>query len=173
MTEARRKLCLFTCVCAIPLLGVTADGGSGQSGTVAQDLRAADVIAVERAALDRWGRGDPQGFLETYAPDVTYFDPMQATRVDGLEAMKELLAPIAGKIKIHRYEMQNAKVQHHGDIAVLTYNVVNFIKDSDGPEKAGTRWNSTTVFRRDSGRWRTIHSHWSFNRPDVKQVPAP
>ena len=32
------------------------------------------IIATERAALDRWGRGDPQGFLEIMAPEVTYFD---------------------------------------------------------------------------------------------------
>jgi len=165
MTEAWRKLRLFTCVCAIPLLSVTARGGSERSGT-------SDVIALERAALDRWGRGDPQGFLETYAPDVTYFDPMQAARVDGLEAMKRLLGPMAGKFKIDRYEMLNPKVQEHGDVAVLTYNVVNYVKEPDGSEKVSPRWNSTSVFRRDNGRWRTIHSHWSLTKPDLKPVAA-
>lgn len=36
--------------------------------------QADEVIALERAALDRWGKGDPKGFLEIYAPEVTYFD---------------------------------------------------------------------------------------------------
>lgn len=165
MTDARRKLCVLTCVCAIPLLGVPTWGGSDRR-------ESPDVIAAERAALDRWGRGDPGGFLETYAPDITYFDPMQATRIDGLDAMKQLLGPLAGKFKIHRYEMLNVKVQQHGDFAVLTYNVVNYIKEPDGSEKAGPRWNSTSVYRRRDGRWRTIHSHWSFTKPDVKPVAA-
>src|SRR5512147_2730445 len=33
------------------------------------------ILALERRALDRWGKGDPGGFLELYAADITYFDP--------------------------------------------------------------------------------------------------
>ena len=29
------------------------------------------ILALERAALDRWGKGDPDGFLELAAPDVS------------------------------------------------------------------------------------------------------
>src|SRR5690242_20040803 len=85
----------------------------------AQEFKAETIIALERAALDRWGKGDPQGYLETYAADVTYFDPTRDRRVDGIEAMKELLVPVTGKIRIDRYEMLNPKVQRHGDAAVL------------------------------------------------------
>src|SRR5713101_3161098 len=31
------------------------------------------IVELERAALDRWGRGDPNGFLEVSALDVSYF----------------------------------------------------------------------------------------------------
>src|SRR5436309_16130068 len=55
----------------------------------AQEVRPDEVIAVERAALDRWGRGDPQGFLDTYASEVTYFDPGQDRRVDSLDRSEE------------------------------------------------------------------------------------
>jgi uncharacterized protein (TIGR02246 family) len=137
----------------------------------AQAFRPEEVIAVERAALDRWGRGDPQGFLETYAPEITYFDPFSDKRIDGLDAMKALLAPVAGKVKVDRFEIVDPKVQHHGDVAVLTYNLLNFVKNADGSEGPGSRWNSTSVFRRIDGRWRTIHSHWSFTRPELKQAP--
>jgi len=134
------------------------------------EFRPEDVIAVERAALDRWGHGDPQGFLETYAPEVTYFDPTRDARVDGIDAMRQLVAPVAGKIKIDRYEMVNPSVQHHGDVAILAYNLVNYVKQPDGSEKIGTKWNSTTVFRRMDGRWRTIHSHWSLTKPELKEA---
>ena len=46
------------------------------------------IINMERAALDRWGRGDPDGFLEISAPDVAYFDPFLPERIDGLSALR-------------------------------------------------------------------------------------
>jgi hypothetical protein len=43
------------------------------------------IVALERGALDRWGRGDPQGYLDLYAREVTYFDPMREKRIDGVD----------------------------------------------------------------------------------------
>src|SRR2546423_11837833 len=83
------------------------------------------VIKVEQAALDRWGKGDPTGFLETYAPEITYFDPMLPRRIDGHAVMEDYLRPLTGKIKVSHYEMIGAKVQRHGDAAVLTYNLLS------------------------------------------------
>jgi hypothetical protein len=48
------------------------------------DFRAETIINFERAALDRWGKGDPGGYIEIMAPDVTYFDPTTKARADGL-----------------------------------------------------------------------------------------
>jgi hypothetical protein len=62
------------------------------------------IIALERGALDRWGRGDPQGYLDLYARDVTYFDPMREKRINGFDAMKQALEPIKGLVKVDRYE---------------------------------------------------------------------
>ena len=97
-----------------------------------RDFQPETIIALERAALDRWRNGDPQGYLETFAPDVTYFDQTQERRVDGLGAMKELLIPITGKLKIDHYEMIGPKVQRHGDVAVLSYNLVSYGKRPNG-----------------------------------------
>ena len=126
------------------------------------------VIALERAALDRCGNGDVGGYLGLYADEITYFDPVQQQRVDGLAAMRALYAPFAGKIKISRYEMLNPKVQAAGDIAVLTYNLQNYELQNDGAERPTNHWNSTAVFRRINGKWRTIHSHWSFTKPKLR-----
>ena len=130
----------------------------------ARDAQSDTIISLERAALDRWGKGDPQGYLDTYAPDVTYFDPMQEKRVDGRAALKELYGPLTGKISIDHYEMIGTKVQRHGDVAVLTFNLVSHAKRPTG-EPLIVRWNSTEVYARSQGRWRIIHSHWSFTRP--------
>ena len=100
-----------------------------------------DVVAMERAALDRWGKGDPQGYLEIMANEVTYFDPTQEKRMDGLEAMRKMLAPITGKVKVSRFDMIGPKVQHHGDAALLTFNLVSYVAQPDGKERAVARWN--------------------------------
>lgn len=127
------------------------------------------IVAMERAALDRWGAGDPLGYLEIMADDVTYFDPSQERRVDGLRAMTDLLVPFTGKIRVDRYDMVSPMVQQHGDAAILTFNLVSYRLQADGTERAIAHWNSTETYARIDGRWRIVHSHWSFVRPELKQ----
>jgi ketosteroid isomerase-like protein len=128
-----------------------------------------EIIGLERAALERWGKGDPQGYLELMAPEVTYFDPSLEKRLDGLAAVKEYIIPFTGKIRIYSYEMINPQVQRYGDVAVLTFNLVDSVKRRDREEKV--RWNSTEVYRRIDGNWKIIHSHWSFIKPQLKETP--
>ena len=141
--------------------------------TIAAQTSADQIIRLERAALDRWGKGDPGGFLELYATDITYFDPVTTTRIDGHEAMVNYYRPWIGRIQIPRYEMLNPHVVVDGNVAVLTYNLVNYIKDAKGVESVGTRWNSTTVYQRRADTWKAIHSHWSFTRHPAFQNMSP
>jgi len=125
-----------------------------------------EIIGLERAALERWGKGDPQGYLEIMAPDMTYFDPALEKRLDGLAAVKEYIVPFTGKIRIDSYEMINPQVQRYGDVAVLTFNLIDSVKRPDREEKV--RWNSTEVYRRIDGNWKIVHSHWSYIKPQLK-----
>ena len=118
-----------------------------------------EMIAMERAALDRWGRGDPSGFLEISAPDVTYFDPFLERRIDGLDALAAYYEGIRGKVRIARYELLNPSVVHAGDMAVLSFNFVSY-----GGDENAFPWNCTEVYRRDSFGWRIVQTHWSFTR---------
>ena len=120
------------------------------------------IVRLERSALDRWGKGDPGGFLDLYGVDVSYFDPLTALRIDGHQAMVDYYGPWAGKIHIARYEMLNPHVVADGNMALLTYNLVNYILGGQGDESVGSRWNSTTLYQRCGDSWKTIHSHWSF-----------
>ncbi len=147
-------------------------GLSMSCGRNADDFQPETIIAMERAALDRWGRGDPQGYLEITAPEVTYFDPMTEKRINGLEAMRTYLSPFAGKIEIDRYEMIGPKLQRHNDVAVLSYNLVNYRKEAGGPETVLSRWNSTKVYARVEGKWKIVHDHWSYIRPELKRSSA-
>jgi uncharacterized protein (TIGR02246 family) len=141
---------------------------SSQSGNT--DV-SSTIIALERGALDRWCRGEPRGFLDLYATDVTYFDPSVDKRVDGRDAMTAYLVPITGQVKIDRYEMLHPDVKRHGDVAILTYNVVNYAKQPDGSEKPRDRWNITEIYRQTGGKWQIIHSHFSFTKPELKKTP--
>jgi ketosteroid isomerase-like protein len=126
---------------------------------------AEEIIALERAALDRWGRGDPEGFLGTYAPEGTYFDPSTPKRMNGLAAMRERYGPIKGKVKVNSYDMIDPKVQGHGDVRVLSYNLVSRSPAPAGDSVITTRWNSSSVYERVGGGWKVLHSHWSFTVP--------
>jgi ketosteroid isomerase-like protein len=126
----------------------------------AADADTDTIVSLERAALDRWGKGDPNGFLEIYAPEITYFDVAVERRVDGHAAMKEYLLPLTGKIKVSSYEMIGTKVQRHGEVAVLTYNLRSEAVKPDG-NPVTVRWNSTSVYAQTAGQWKVVHSHWS------------
>jgi hypothetical protein len=118
---------------------------------------ATTIIAMERAALDRWENGDPGGFLEICAPDVVYFDPYVEGRVDGIEALTALYKTIWGQVHADGYEWIKPNVQVCGEVAVLT-----FLHITHAGEKR-IRWNCTEVYRRDNGAWHIIQTHWSYN----------
>ncbi len=117
-----------------------------------------ELLKLERAALDRWGKGDPDGYLEISAPQATYFDPFVPRRLHGLPAIQAWLEQVRGKIKIDRDEIIEPLVQVIGDAAVLSFQFV-----SHGSEGA-MHWNCSEVYQRLDGAWKIIHTHWSFTK---------
>jgi ketosteroid isomerase-like protein len=115
------------------------------------------LINMEKAALTRWGNGDPSGFLEITAEDIVYFDPYVERRIDGLSALTELYRGLWGKVHFDRFELVNPKVQVSGDMAALTYNYVSYTGENQ------SRWNCTENYRMNKdGRWQIIQTHWSY-----------
>ena len=126
------------------------------------------IVALEKGALDKWSKGDPSGFYDIMAANESYFDPLVDKRVDGLEAFKTHMVPFAGKFTIDRYEMVNPQVLRSGNLAVLNFNLVNYGAQMNGGRKGESRWNSTEVYSRVDGKWKIVHSHWSYTKPDLK-----
>ncbi len=119
------------------------------------------IIALERKGLDQWSKGNPAGFLEIFADDMTYFDDIAAsTRIDGLEEMQNYVATtLEGNIPPHKYELLDTKVQVYGDIAILTLQYHSNVLGPNG-EKAPP-WKATSVYRWNEGKWLVVHAHWS------------
>jgi ketosteroid isomerase-like protein len=157
---------------AATALGILASMLATACTRAAAPVQPDTIIALERGALDRWGRGDPQGYLDLYAREVTYFDPMREKRIDGLEAMKQALEPIKGLVNVDRYEMIDPHVYRAGDTAILTYNLVSHGRSPNG-EVTVVRWNSTAVYAQIDRQWKIVHSHWSFTKPDLKVPMGP
>jgi hypothetical protein len=128
---------------------------------------ASEVLAIERAALTRWCQGDPSGFLEISAPDVVYFDPFVARRIDGLADLTAYYEDLRGKIRADGWEIVAPLVQACAEAAVLTYQFVSWGGDQR------FHWNCTEVYRRDIEGWRLIQSHWSLTSPRRPQSATP
>lgn len=139
-----------------PSLGESRAGGMDR---MTSNRITEEIIAMERSALDRWGKGDPSGFLEISAPDVVYFNPYLERRIDGRKALSRYYEAARGKVSISRYELLNPRVQLVGDAAVLTFNYVSY-----GGTEDAHRWNCTEVYRRSNNRWEIVQTHWSYTK---------
>ena len=119
------------------------------------------IIALEERALEKWNQGDPSGYLDLSAEDVTYFDPFLEQRLEGLDSLKKYYEPVKGQIDVSKYEMLNPKVTAMKDMAVLTFTLHSYKSDNI------SKWNCTEVYRLESdGQWKIIHTHWSnFMKP--------
>jgi ketosteroid isomerase-like protein len=124
------------------------------------------ILAVERAAFERWAQADWTGFLEASDPEVDYFDPFLDARLEGLPALTKRYETMQGKIIVDRWEMINPRVLVSGDMGVLTFNFVSDVKGRL------TRWNTTEVYRRKNGEWKIVHTHWALTKPQLAAPPA-
>jgi ketosteroid isomerase-like protein len=111
--------------------------------------------------LAKWRGGDTSGFAALSAEEMTYFDPTLDARLDGRDAFEKYMSSLHGKFRIDRFEILNPKVQWHGDVGILTFNLNNYSKDG----QITSRWNSTEVYYKTKGEWKIIHSHWSNPKP--------
>lgn len=128
-----------------------------------------EVMVCESAAMERWRKGDPWGFFELYAPDITYFDTETPQRINGREAMRAELALREGKIFYDVMEFIDPRIQVLGNVAVLTYRFFDTHLKPDGSIARRTPWNNSCVYQRIDGKWRIIHNHWSFIKGERKE----
>ena len=118
-----------------------------------------EIIALERSALDKWAQSNTGGYIDICADDVTWFDftPGAQLRINGIEAIRNYMAPLAGQIPPHTYEIVNPKVQVYSNTAILTFHWKGSM--TDGKPLDG--WKVTSVYQWKDGKWHQVHAHWS------------
>ncbi len=119
------------------------------------------ILNKEKAALDRWKKGDMFGFIWLAAADITYFDPGLDKRVTGLMEFTAHLSSFNGTFSFPGYELLNPQVQLYGDTGILTFNFAGYSKDGKKD-----LWNATEVYRLIDGEWKIVSSHWSHTKPE-------
>lgn len=142
-----------------------------ESGAVEKTL-----MTLETGAMERWRNGDPMGWAEISAPEVTYVDPGLTKPIVGREEYASYLEKLKGKIHYQGSEFIQPKIEVYGDVAVLTYVYRSTVENPDGPAGQSTLWNTTEVYARLDGGWKIIHTHWSYlnhGLPDRLELPLP
>src|SRR5262245_6862453 len=114
------------------------------------DRVAETIVALERAVLDRWCKGDPHGFVDNAITDVSYFNHVTKDGIDGISARKAYVSQFVGKVDVPRYDMPNVKVRLDGNTAILTFNWETYSSDGE----LTSRWNGTEVFVRSADQWK-------------------
>ena len=135
-----------------------------------------EILLLEKAAMERWRNGDPMGFVELAAEDILYVDPGLPKPILGLDEYRKQLKGLGGKIHYQRSEFLGARVVMVGEAALLTYNYRSSVLSEQGLVISQTPWNTTEVFFRREGAWKTVHTHWSFVKHRVREsmeVPLP
>ena len=120
-----------------------------------------ELMRLECRAMERWRKGDPWGFVELYAPDVTYFDTGTRRRINGKQAMIAEYQRRQGKIFYDVMDFIQPQLQVCGHMAVLFYRFLSTWLNPDGSVSKRTPWNCTEIYQNMDGNWKIVHNHWS------------
>jgi ketosteroid isomerase-like protein len=134
----------------------------------------ATILSLEKAAMDRWRNGDPMGFVEISAEDISYVDPGLTKPILGLVEFKAYMKQLEGKIHFQKSEFIDPKMVMVGDAALLSYNYRSSQLTPEGGMASQTPWNSTEVYFKREGEWKIVHTHWSYINhrvPDLVEIP--
>jgi ketosteroid isomerase-like protein len=148
---------LSVVLCAGALIAMCKGAVAGEDPKVA-----AEVIAITRAQWAAEAQGKSVAEQNAVlADDYTEFNRDYPVRLDGKalnSALTEALARSGDRTILG--DMQNAKVQVYGDVAILTYNYVGVDLHKDG-KTASSVAKSTRVYVRSDGQWKLVHANFA------------
>jgi ketosteroid isomerase-like protein len=123
---------------------------------------AAEVMSLARAqwAAEIAGKSVAEQ-TSSIADDYTEFNPDFPVRLDGKALTNRLFeAQQRSGDKSLESDMENAKVQVYGDVAILTYNFVGVTQKKDGSTQTNLA-KSTRVYAKMGGQWKLVHANFA------------
>lgn len=132
------------------------------------------ILEREKSFNERWSVGDNRGYLDNYAEEISYFDPVLKELIVGRDTVIAHIESIYSNPHIVRNEYLNpaVHVSDSGDLAVLAYNLDTYVLDGNGGEKQLRAWNATEVYRLIDGEWRIVHSNWAFTQTATEAIAS-
>jgi ketosteroid isomerase-like protein len=120
------------------------------------------IIAREKASCEAWQKKDKAFFANYFADDATTFMPENPyLQVDPKINFLPRLDEWFERYKILDFTMYNPRVQVYGDVAILTYNEA--VEGTMGGTPYHYSGKVTSVYLKQGGTWRAVHSHESVN----------
>ncbi|MEU9439075.1 nuclear transport factor 2 family protein [Streptomyces sp. NPDC048252] len=133
-----------------------------------------NILELEKSFNERWSVGDNRGYLDAFAEEVSYFDPILENMVVGRDKVIAWIDSIYSNPHIVRNEYLNpvVHVSDSGDLAVLAYNLNTYVLDENGKEKQLRAWNATHGYRLIDNQWRIAHSNWAFSETVTEKIAS-
>ena len=115
-------------------------------------VRTPDPLDAMRGWMEALNALDEARIVGAFAEDATAFFPVvKAERLDGKAAIASVFHDYVAGSKKTNIVPEDLRVQQHGDVAIVTFNVHN-------PSAVSRR---TFVWRWDGARWQIVHMHAS------------
>ncbi|SEE31532.1 SnoaL-like domain-containing protein [Arthrobacter alpinus] len=130
------------------------------------------LVGFEKSIQWWWSSGDPTGYMDALAEDVTYGDPLADYLLVGREAVREHFKRIHGDAGITRQEHLNEVSRSIStDAGLLAFTFNTYQQDGTGEETLFLSWNMSLIFRKTDGTWLMTHGHLSLRHSwDVDNI---
>lgn len=144
-------------ILALFLFSCTGEPPEIESSLPSKEEAKEAILAKIEMAGKKWSEGDPLGYVEVAAPDITWSDDLTAPiPVITREALKVYLEGYKGKIPPHKFELSEFTYQFYDDIVIVTYHYQGTFDEDVAPP-----WKVTSVYRYLDGDWLSVHENWT------------
>lgn len=115
------------------------------------------ILEKIEMANEKWANGDPMGFVEVAANDITWMDDLAAQfPISGKDSLEAYLENFKGQIPPHEHELSDFAFQFYDDIVIVTYRYTGTF---DGVP--ADPWKVTSVYKYINGDWLSVHENWT------------
>jgi hypothetical protein len=152
-----KKNPVFLFLLALFLVSCTSEPPAMESSLPSEEEAIEVVMEKIEMAAEKWSTGDPMGYVEVAAPDITWSDDLAApVPISTKEALKVYLEGFRGQIPPHKFELSEFTYQFYEDIIIVTYHYQGTFDEVKAPP-----WKVTSVYRFENGDWLSVHENWT------------